>query len=123
MKIGDVQGYYVGGGFELAAETNDELKTNRGAGGLGAYAKIEGLKLPEAAILMAFKGKNDMVSPAAKIESFYFAIPWATDKTTIRPPNLPDANPHSPKSRKQALSSDEVLKLIKETQSELKTGW
>jgi hypothetical protein len=131
LKVGDIQGYYVGGGVEFATESNNKLLNNKGTGSFGAYAKIDGLHKPDVAILMGTLGKNDQLAPFhLKGEGFYFTVPWATDGSSFRTPTVPltdislneqgAKSQHAPKERIRKYTSAEVLELIKASKAELK---
>lgn len=134
MKMGDIQGYYLGGGVELAVDSSKTTEKNGGSGGIGAYAKIEGLHAPDVAIIMGVYGRNDQLAPHIKGEGFYFSVPWATDNSTIRTPSIPltnisafskvranggDGSQHNPEERIKKYSGDDILKIIKESKAEL----
>lgn len=130
LKLGDIQGYYAGGGLEVAVDSTKTTENNGGSGGLGGYVKVEGLNKPDVAIVMAVYGRNDQQVPfQLKGEGFYFGVPYATDGSRTRPPNYPfTATPiteagktsqHRPEERIKKYSSQEILDLIKGSKEEL----
>ncbi len=131
LKLGDIQGYYAGGGLEFAVDSSKTTENNGGSASVGAYAKIEGLHKPDVAILMGVVGRNDQLAPFhLKGEAFYFGVPYASDGSRTRSPTYPFTNipvtdagkssSHRPEERLKSLSSKEILELIKESKTELK---
>ncbi len=86
VRMGDLQGWYLGGAGEISTDTgeaNRKAKTIQG----GFYAKLNGLSAPDAGMFFGFHGIGGQDRPiSGQAEALDFQLLVGSDDSSIRSP-------------------------------------